>query len=331
MSPLRRAALAIAAVLLTSASGCTAAFDNDGDWAVAGRLSPPAPKSADAVPVVVDSDLAPDDLVALAFLLRHPDVRVLAITVPTTGLVTCPVGVDLVADLMEAVRVPAVPVSCGETPRGTHGTPFPNMWSMGAMTDNGLERDTEETADPVRTPPPRLIARLATEHPGLKVVALGPMTELAATLRATPDAYARLGEIVAMSGVADGASQQEGIGEWNAAADPDALAEVLAGPVPVTLVPNEVAPLGPPQGMRAPVVGTVGVFTATPTPRFWDLATAGYFTERGAGETAEGTWSVELTGDPGRLHRTGDGPHAVVTGLDTDALDSAYRTVFSAE
>ena len=87
------------------------------------------------------------------------------------------------------------------------------------------------------------------------------MTELAATLRAAPEAYARLGEIVAMTGIADGASQQDGIGEWNAAADPDALAEVLAGPVPVTVVPHEVAPLGPPAGMRAPVVGSLGVFT----------------------------------------------------------------------
>ena len=116
--------------------------------------------------MVVDSDLAPDDLVALAYLLRHPDVRVLAITVPTTGLVTCPAGVDLVGDLMAAVRVPAVPVSCGHTARGRHGTPFPTLWSMGAMTDNGLARDTEDTADPVAAPPPRLIARLATAAPG---------------------------------------------------------------------------------------------------------------------------------------------------------------------
>jgi len=331
MSLRRRATLAIAAVMLTSASGCTAAYDNDGDWAVAGRLSAPAAKSPDAVSVVVDSDLAPDDLVALAYLLRHPDVRVLAITVPTTGLVTCPTGVDLVGDLMAAVRVPAVPVSCGHTARGRHGTPFPTLWSMGAMTDNGLARDTEDTADPVAAPPPQLIARLATAHPGLKVVALGPMTELAATLRRAPDAYARLGEIVAMTGIADGASQQDGIGEWNAAADPDALAEVLAGPVPVTVVPHEVAPLGPPAGMRAPVVGSLGVLTSTPTPRFWDLATAGYFTERAAGATTTGTWTVELTGDSGRLHRAGDGPHTLVTGLDTDALDAAYRAAFTAQ
>lgn len=331
MSLLRRATLAIAAVMLTGASGCTAAYDNDGDWAVAGRLTAPAPKSADAVSVVVDSDLAPDDLVALAFLLRHPDVRVLAITVPTTGLVTCPAGVDLVGDLMAAVRVPAVPVSCGHTPRGKHGTPFPSLWSMGAMTDNGLTRDGAHTSDDVAAPPPQLIARLATAHPGLTVVALGPMTELAATLRRTPEAYASLGEIVAMTGIADGASQGDGIGEWNAAADPDSLAEVLAGPVPVTIVPHEVAPLGPPEGMRAPVVGSLGVFTSTPTPRFWDLATAGYFTERTAGTVTTGTWTVELTGDAGRLNRAGKGPDTLVTGLNTEELDAAYRAVFTAQ
>ncbi len=321
--------LTIAALVLTlSATGCTAAYDDDGDFALAGPMAAPAPKAADAVPVVVDSDLAPDDLVSLAYLLRHPDVDVLAVTVPTTGLVTCPAGVDLATDLMRSVGVEPVPISCGGTPRGDHGVPFPTLWSMGALTDNGLSRDDAETSTPVDEAPPGLIARLAVEHPGLTLVALGPMTEVAATLRDEPEGYGLIDRIVAMTGVVDGPPQDDIAGEWNAAADPDALAEVLAGPVPVTVVPHEVAPLGPPAGMRAPVVGTVGVFTSAPTPRFWDLATVGYFTTPAAGRSTTGSWEVDLTREPGRLTRTGDGPHAVVTELDADALDAAYAVVF---
>jgi len=117
---------------------------------------------------VVDSDLAPDDLVALAYLLRHPRVRVLAVTVPTTGLVTCPVGLDLLADLTVAVRVPPVPVACGTTPRGRHGKPFPAAWSLGATTDSGLEPDASSASVPLTSPglAHRLIGQLAAEHRG---------------------------------------------------------------------------------------------------------------------------------------------------------------------
>ena len=147
--------LAVAALVLTlAATGCTAAYDDDGDCALPGPMAAPLPKSADAVPVVVDSDLAPDDLVSLAYLLRHPDVEVLAVTVPTTGLVTCPAGVDLATDLMRSVGVEPVPVSCGVTPRGDHGVPFPTLWSMGALTDNGLRRDDADTSTPVEETPP---------------------------------------------------------------------------------------------------------------------------------------------------------------------------------
>jgi len=199
------------------------------------------------------------------------------------------------------------------------------------MTDSGLQRGTESSAVPVAEPAHRLIARLADEQPGLQVLALGPLTELAATLLEKPRSYARLAGIVAMTGVVTGASQEEGVGEWNAAADPDALAEVLDGPVPVRIVPHEVVPVGPPEGKRAPVVGPLGTLTAYPTPRFWDLATAGFFTDPEVASLTTGAWTVDLSDDPGRLVRTGHGDDVVVTALDAEALDAAYAEVFAAE
>lgn len=309
-------------------SSCTSAADDDGEVQPPGELAPPAAKEGGAVDVVVDTDLAPDDLVALAYLMRHPGVRVLAITVPATGLVTCPAGADLARDLMDAVGAARVPVSCGETERGAHGVPFPAAWSMSAL-ESGLERDFLSSARAHPETPVRLIGRLARQHRHLEVVALGPMTELAALLRADPASYSRIDRIVAMSGVVDGPPQDDRAGEWNAAADPDAVADVLAGPVPVAVVPHEVVPEGSPEGMRAPVVGGIGVLTPLPTPRFWDLATAAWFTLPDAGTTESGTWSVALTDEPGRLTRTGDGDDEVVTDLDTEALDEAYREVFA--
>jgi hypothetical protein len=324
-----RVGATLAGLLLTT-TACTAAYDDDGE-VLGGQLAPPPAKEAHAVEVVVDTDVAPDDLVALAYLMRSPRVRVLAVTVPTTGMVDCYYGLDLLGDLMAAIGVEPVPIACGETPRGAHGTPFPQPWCVAAVFESGLPSSLREPASPtaVSTPAHEMILRLAREHPGLVVAALGPTTELAAALRQDPEGYARLGSIVAMTGVAEGPSQQDGIGEWNAAADPDSLADVLAGPVPVTIVPHEVVPDGPPDGTRAPVVGSIGVITSAPTPRFWDTAAAGVLDVPAVAETSTGAWSVELTGDSGRLHREGDdGTVSVVTELDTDALDDLYREAF---
>ncbi len=322
-------AVALAGLLL-STTACTAAYDDDGEIQ-GGELAAAPAKASDAVEVVVDTDVAPDDLVALAYLMRSPRVRVLAITVPTTGMVDCYYGLDLIGDVMAAIGVEPVPIACGETPRGEHGTPFPQPWCVSAVFESGLPSNLREPAPPTAdaTPAHEMILRLADEHPGLVVAALGPTTEVAAALREDPTRFARLGGIVAMTGVAEGESQQDGIGEWNAAADPDSLAEVLAGPVPVTVVPHDAVPDGPPDGTRAPVVGSIGVITPAPSPRFWDTATAGVLSDPSVARTSAGDWTVELTGDSGRLHRSGDdGSVAVVTELDTEALDDLYREAF---
>lgn len=305
-----------------------AASDDDGEVFVAGPMAPAAHKRADAVPVLVDTDLAPDDLAALALLVRHPGVEVVAITVPLTGQLGC-VGRGLVADVFEGLAATPPPLACGDTPRGPDGVVFPQSWTLGAIEHSGLAGDHDPTSlTPVLSPAAGLIARMARQHDRLQVVALGPLTELAAVLRRHPSAYARLGGITMMAGAVASASHGEGIAEWNAGADPVPFAEVVAGPVPITVVPDDPVPRGAPDGLAGPVVGGLGRAPGFESPAYWDLATAGLFVAPSAATTESGTWSVDTIGDRGRLRRTGDGPVRVVTALDAAALDEVYRSVF---
>jgi hypothetical protein len=315
----------LAAAVLAACS--PAASDVDGEVFARGPMAPAAEKRADAVPVVVDTDLAPDDLAALALLLRHPGVRVLAVTVPQTGELDCR-GTGLLGDFFEALEVEPPPVACGTTPRGEDGVMFPPDWGAGALMASGLPRDdVPSDLTPVRTPAATLLARLARRHDGLHVVALAPLTEVAAVLREDPEAYARLDGIITMAGSVDSPSHADGVAEWNAGADPVPFAEVLAGPVPVTVVPDDPVPLGAPDGLAGPVVGGLGRVPGFESPRYWDLATAGTFVA-GSAATESGSWTVDTTGDRGRLRRTGEGTVRVVTGLDDAALDEVYRSVF---
>ena len=69
--------------------------------------------TAPTVPVVIDTDAAIDDLVALTFLLASDDVDVRAITVSGTGEVRCPAGVGVVQELLAHTGDAGVPVACG--------------------------------------------------------------------------------------------------------------------------------------------------------------------------------------------------------------------------
>lgn len=324
---MRRRILLVPLAVSVLAACSPAASDVDGEVFARGPMAPAAEKRADAVPVVVDTDLAPDDLAALALLLRHPDVRVLAVTVPQTGELDCR-GTGLLGDFFEALEVEPPPVACGTTSRGEDGVMFPPDWGAGALTESGLPRDdVPSDLTPVRTPAATLLARLARRHDDLHVVALAPLTEVAAVLREDPEAYARLGGIITMAGSVDSPSHADGVAEWNAGADPAPFAEVLAGPVPVTVVPDDPVPLGAPDGLAGPVVGGLGRVPGFESPRYWDLATAGTFVA-GSAATESGSWTVDTTGDRGRLRRTGEGTVRVVTGLDDAALDEVYRSVF---
>ena len=324
-----RRRLLLVPVVVAVLAGCTpAASDSDGEIYAAGPMAPAEPKRADAVPVLVDTDLAPDDLAALALLVRHPGVEVVAVTVPLTGQLGC-VGRGLVADLFEGLGTSPPPLACGDTSRGPDGVPFPQAWTTGAIQSSGLAGDHDPTSlTPVASTAAELIARTARRHDGLQVVALGPLTELATVLRTHPAAYARIGGITMMAGAVDSASHGDGIAEWNAGADPVPFAEVVAGPVPVVVVPDDPVPRGAPEGLAGPVVGGLGRVPGFESPAYWDLATAGVFLAPSAATTESGTWTVDTTGDRGRLRRTGDGPVRVVTGLDAAALDEVYRSVF---
>lgn len=321
--------LLLMAMACAALAACTpAASDTDGEVFVPGPMSAPADKRPDAVPVVVDTDLAPDDLAALALVLRHPRVEVVAVTVPMTGQLDCR-GIGLLSDFFEALGTEPPPVACGTTPRGEDGVMFPPEWGAGALMNSGLPRNNAGgDLTPVRAPADELIARLARRHRGLEVVALGPLTEVAAVLREHPAAYARLGGITTMAGTVDSESHADGVGEWNAGADPVPFAEVLAGPVPVTVVPDDPVTPGAPDGLAGPVVGGLGRVPGFESPKYWDLATAGTFVDGSAATTESGAWIVDTTDDRGRLMRTGDGPVRVVTSLDTAALDRLYREVF---
>ncbi len=76
-------------------------------------------------PVIIDTDLAADDWLAILYLLQRPEVSVKAITLTGAGEVHCDPGVANAMKLVALATDEAIPVACGrETPlAGDHTFP----------------------------------------------------------------------------------------------------------------------------------------------------------------------------------------------------------------
>lgn len=214
--------------------------------ACAGNPAVPTARSTDAaadrLPMLIDTDVAPDDLVAIAFLLASPRVDIKAITVSGTGEAHCDAGVDVVLRLLERLEAPLIDVACGrETPiAGDHA--FPDAWR--ASVDDGSGLDLPSTSrQPFDGTAVQLLAETSVRVDGLRILTLGPMTNLADALSSRPTLTPRLESVYAMGGalfvpgnVRFGGPPDNEVAEWNVYVDPTAAQMVIDAGITVRLI-----------------------------------------------------------------------------------------------
>ena len=189
-------------------------------------------------PVIVDTDLSSDDVIALLYVLQDPRVDLRAVTVSGTGLVHCPGGARIALDLLALGGRGDVPVACGSRIPLAGGNAPPEEWRRAADDLFGVTLPpSSRRAEPDAV---RLLASAIQEAPAEPtVLELAPMTNLASVLKANRAVAARLHRIVAMSGAidVDGNAPDQPRAEINVWSDPVAARAVLRSGAPVTLVP----------------------------------------------------------------------------------------------
>lgn len=189
-------------------------------------------------PVVVDTDMSTDDIVALLYVASSPAFDLKAVTVSGTGLTTCPAGARNALELLAVAGRPDVPVACGRAEPLAGANQFPVEWRARADGFFGLE------LPPAARKPDRsateLLADVIGQTKHVTFLSLAPLTDTAALLRTHPALGRRLTRIVAMGGAVNvpgnvGPGHEHA--EFNVWIDPLAARDVLASGVPVTLVP----------------------------------------------------------------------------------------------
>lgn len=200
---------------------------------------------AEPVRVIVDTDVGSDDLMAIAFLLARPEVRIEAITV-VNGLAHVRPGANNLLKLLELANHPEIPVYLGsETPLQATA-PFPALWRKLSNELPGVHLPATRRQPEKEAAVDYLARRLAESKNPVQVLALGPLSNLAKAFRRNPAAARGLSRMVVMGGafhvrgnLADGGlfKTMNRKAEWNIFSDPLAARIVFESGAQVEVMP----------------------------------------------------------------------------------------------
>ncbi|MBN2561668.1 MAG: nucleoside hydrolase [Phycisphaerae bacterium] len=171
--------------------------------------------------VVIDTDVGLDDVVTLAMVLQSPRVDVAAI-VACEGVAGRARGVEYLERLLDQFNRKDVPLYA-PAEAGVTETPPPFRDFAEAAVAKALDNETT----PFRRP--FIADAYATNREKTVVLALGPLTNLAAALREKPEIKCGIDRLI-VAGSPDAKSN------WNLRYDPDALAVVKASGVALEFV-----------------------------------------------------------------------------------------------
>lgn len=212
--------------------------------------------------IVIDTDTASDDAIALMLAVREPSVDVRAVTV-VAGNVPLDLAVRNALVTLDMCGGADIPVHAGsdrplerglDTAQFVHGED-----GMGGAPLASPSRQATST-DAVGV----LLAIAASEPGRHDLVTLGPLTNIASALASDPDFLTKFGHTYLMAGSPDGVGNVDALGEYNVWADPEAATVVFAAPGAKTMIGWNIsrtyAVLDDDEQARLRAVGRLGEF-----------------------------------------------------------------------
>ena len=181
--------------------------------------------------MIIDTDTASDDAVALAMALRHADVDVVAIT---TVAGNCSVEQATRNALYTAQLCgSSVPIHMGSAGPLLVQAQFAT-WFHG---DDGLGDQGYPPPDRTATSTEGVGALIDSirSNPGCILVTLGPLTNIAVAIRQAPDIVDLVGRCVVMGGTVNAVGNVTPAAEFNLWFDPHAARAVFASSLPIEL------------------------------------------------------------------------------------------------
>ncbi|MBV9434027.1 MAG: nucleoside hydrolase [Hyphomicrobiales bacterium] len=190
-------------------------------------------------PVIIDTDPGLDDALALFIACASPELDIIAITTVAGNIGLWRTTTNALKLLHHLGRdeIPVIAGSAQSLRRGAiEAAPIHGEDGLGGADILLPERR------PLAIEASEWMARELLRRPShsVRILALGPLTNVAQLVESRPDAARRLAGIIAMGGAVREAGNVTQFAEFNIAADPEAASIVFGSGIAVTLVPLDV-------------------------------------------------------------------------------------------
>lgn len=196
------------------------------------------------IPVIWDDDGSPDGMIALLYLLKHPEFDVKAITV-SCGEAHPKIFAENISRMLTRIGYSGIPVAAGRDTPLEGENAFPEEWR--AATDIFWEVDLPEADSPIdaRMASLVIVDTVKNSPEPVTIFLTGNHTNLAEALRLDPSIANHINLVQVMGGAlfvpgniaSDYPAIPNYVAEWNIWVDPVAAEEVLQSGIPIQLMP----------------------------------------------------------------------------------------------
>ena len=189
-----------------------------------------------AIPVLIDTDMGIDDAVAIALALAAVELDVVGM-VSVGGNVALEQATRNIGRLLSGLGLTKWPAVGRGLDQDGQLSDAAHVFNADGLGGVDLVEPADFAPEDYRTVYERAIR---THGEALCIVAIGPLTNLAAVMREMPEVLARVGRIIVMGGAVWCRGNMTRWAEFNFYRDPEAAAAMLASGLPITVVPLDV-------------------------------------------------------------------------------------------
>jgi len=187
-------------------------------------------------PILIDTDMGVDDAVALGLALISPELDVRAL-VSVGGNVSLDQATRNIGRLLAAIRPgrwPMIGRGLDQKSPGLHDAT--HVFGSDGLGDAGIPEATNVEVRDYHD----VYAEFLASQGDLSVIAIGPLTNVAAMLAESKSAMEKIKHIYVMGGALWCKGNVHGVAEFNFHRDPAAAATVMASGLPISLLTLDV-------------------------------------------------------------------------------------------
>lgn len=197
------------------------------------------------IPVIFSHDGAPDDIAALLYLSKHPEIEVIGVVNSYGEQNPSESSQEWAAYLYEVLDLDNVPLAVGsETPLDPNGYEFPESWRIAANKFWDVELPTSSVAIDPREGYELIIDLINSSPEKVVLLVTGAQTDVALALQHDPQIKNNIERIVIMGGAfytegnlnGNAGEASNDVAEWNIFVDALAAKQVFNSGIPLTIV-----------------------------------------------------------------------------------------------